>query len=464
MTNDKPTILVVDDDKNTRDGLERALRRRYDVVLAEHGERALTILEAQHVDIILSDVRMPGMDGLTLLQRALAHRPNVICILLTAYGNVEVAVEAMKRGAYDFLTKPVNLDHLDLLLKRALRSRDVESENVNLHEQLDTKYGLERIIGTSPAMGQLFDTIRQAAPTQATVLIQGESGTGKELVAHAVHRLSTRVRGPFIPVHCAALSMNLLESELFGHEKGAFTGAMSRRKGRFELADGGTLFLDEISEIDAAIQVKLLRVLEERTFERVGGDETIETDIRLITATNKDLKTLVKEGKFREDLFFRLDVVNITLPPLRERTGDVPMLCNHFLREFSESNNRDISGITPDAITILSSYAWPGNVRELRNTIEKMVVLSRGDRLTARDIPANIREAVKAAGPSVVLPSGDTMHGGDSLAATEQRMIMATLQKLNGNRTKAAAELGISRRTLHRKLKQYEEESAGSPG
>ncbi|MBL7077577.1 MAG: sigma-54-dependent Fis family transcriptional regulator [Kiritimatiellae bacterium] len=456
----KPSILIVDDEKNTRDGLERALRREYRVRTAESGDSALELMAQDPPDILLTDLRMPGMDGLTLVQRALGRYPDLVCLLLTAYGSVETAVEAMKRGAYDYLTKPVNLDELELVLKRALRSQMVESENANLHEQLDDKYGMESIIGNSPAMAQLFDTIRQAAPTQATVLVQGESGTGKELVAHAVHRLSNRARGPFVAVHCAALSMNLLESELFGHEKGAFTGAVSRRKGRFELADGGTLFLDEISEIDASIQVKLLRVLEERTFERVGGDETIETDIRLITATNKDLKTLVKEGKFREDLFFRLDVVNITLPPLRERVGDVPMLCSHFLQEFSESNNREISGFTPDAVTILSNYNWPGNVRELRNTIEKMVVLSRGDRLSARDIPANIREAVKASGPAVVLPSGDTMHGGDSLAATEQRMIMATLKKLNGNRTKAAEELGISRRTLHRKLKQYEEEAA----
>ncbi len=463
MSDTRPSILIVDDEKNTRDGLQRALRREYRVATAESGDSALALMAVEPPDILLTDLRMPGMDGLTLVQRALARHPDLVCLLLTAYGSVETAVEAMKRGAYDYLTKPVNLDELELVLKRALRSQRVESENANLHEQLDDKYGVENIIGNSPAMAQLFDTIRQAAPTQATVLVQGESGTGKELVAHAVHRLSDRARGPFVAVHCAALSMNLLESELFGHEKGSFTGALSRRKGRFELADGGTLFLDEISEIDASIQVKLLRVLEERTFERVGGDETIETDIRLITATNKDLKTLVKEGKFREDLFFRLDVVNITLPPLRERVGDVPMLCSHFLEEFSASNNRKIDGITPDAITILSSYSWPGNVRELRNTMEKMVVLGRGERLSARDIPANIREAVKASGPAVVLPSGDTMHGGDSLAATEQRMIMATLKKLNGNRTKAAEELGISRRTLHRKLKQYEERDAAIP-
>lgn len=462
MSDTKPSILIVDDEKNTRDGLARALRREYRVRTAENGDRAMDLMAQEPPGILLTDLRMPGMDGLTLVQRALARHPEIVCLLLTAYGSVATAVEAMKRGAHDYLTKPVNLDELELVLQRSLRSQKVESENANLHAQLDDKYGLENIVGNSPAMAQLFDTIRQAAPTQATVLVQGESGTGKELVAHAVHRLSERSRGPFVAVHCAALSMNLLESELFGHEKGAFTGAVSRRKGRFELADGGTLFLDEISEIDASIQVKLLRVLEERMFERVGGDETIETDIRLITATNKKLKQLVKEDKFREDLFFRLDVVNITLPPLRARVGDVPMLCGHFLDEFNASNNREINGITSDAVTILSNYNWPGNVRELRNTIEKMVVLARGDRLTARDIPANIREAVKAAGPAVTLPSGDTLHGGDSLAATEQRLIMATLKKCNGNRTKAAAELGISRRTLHRKLKQYQHGDATS--
>jgi two-component system response regulator AtoC len=346
----KMRILVVDDDKNTRDGLQRALRRRYDVELAESGDRALEVLAAKDIDILLSDVRMPGIDGITLLQRAQARHPGLISVLLTAYGNVEIAVEAMKAGAYDFLMKPVNLDHLDLLLQRALRSRDVEAENVQLREQLDDKFGMENIVGNSGVMQELFDTIKQAAPTQATVLIQGDSGTGKELVAHAVHRLSTRVRGPFVAVHCAALSANLLESELFGHEKGAFTGAVSQRKGRFEMADGGTLFLDEISEIDAAVQVKLLRVLEERTFERVGGDRPVEVDIRLVAATNRDLKELVAEGKFREDLFFRLDVVNIMLPPLRDRSDDIPMLCTHFIAEVSEKNAKTVESITPEAI------------------------------------------------------------------------------------------------------------------
>ncbi len=457
----RPRVLIVDDDKNTRDGLQRALRLSYDVLTAESGERALVLLGDEEVDILLSDVRMPGMDGLTLLQRARARQPALVPILLTAYGNVEIAVEAMKAGAYDFLMKPVNLDHLDMLLQRVLRSRDVEAENRQLREQLDDKFGLESLVGSAPVMQDLFAVIRQAAPTQATVLVQGESGTGKELVAHAIHRLSTRVKGPFVAVHCAALSDTLLESELFGHEKGAFTGAMARRKGRFEMADGGTLFLDEISEINASVQVKLLRVLEERCFERVGGDAPVEVDIRLVAATNRNLREWVEQGKFREDLFFRLDVVNITLPPLRDRLDDIPVLCSHFIREFSGKNNKPVEGITSDAVALLAGYRWPGNVRELRNTIEKMVVLSRGDRLTARDIPPNIRSEIKGSVSAVVLPAASGGGGGRSLADAERAMILAAIDRAGGNRTKAAEALGISRRTLHRKLRQYEEEDRG---
>lgn len=451
----RTSILVVDDDKNTRDGLERALRSTYAVFVAESGERALEILSENPVQILLSDVRMPGMDGLTLMKRAMAQDPALVCILLTAYGNVEVAVEAMKEGAYDFLMKPVNLDHLDLLLKRAVRSSEMESENVNLHEQLDSKYGMESIVGNSSVMHQLFNTIRQVAPTQATVLIQGESGTGKELVAHAIHRLSTRSKAPFVAVHCAALSSTLLESELFGHEKGAFTGAAAQRRGRFEMADGGTLFLDEISEVDASVQVKLLRVLEERKFERVGGSETVDVDIRLIVATNRKLKELVDTKKFREDLFFRLDVVNINLPLLRDRLEDVPLLCGHFLREFGEKNNKTIEGITSDAMNILSAYGWPGNVRELRNTVEKMVVLAHSNKLTARDIPANIREAVRTLPGAVPRALSSASIAADSLADAEQKMILQALRKHDDNITRAAKALGISRRTMHRKLKLY---------
>jgi DNA-binding NtrC family response regulator len=458
---DKPVILVVDDDKNTRDGLQRALQRHYAVRTAESAEAALAALAQEPaVDVMLSDLRMPGTDGLGLLRRVTAQHPHTVCILLTAYGSVEAAVEAMKQGAYDFLTKPINLDHLDMLVARAIRSRDLEKKVETLETQLNEKFGMENIIGESEAMKQVFEIIQQTAPTQASVLIQGPSGTGKELVAQAIHRLSTRAKGPFVAVHCAALSTTLLESELFGHEKGAFTGATGQRKGRFEMADGGTLFLDEISEIDPALQVKLLRVLEERTFERVGGEETIEVDIRVIAATNRDLRAYVAQGKFREDLFFRLNVVDIQLPPLAERAGDIPLLADRFLKEYCAKNNKRIEGLTPDAVSLLSAYAWPGNVRELRNTIEKMVVLSRADRLAARDVPANIRESVKghaAFGRMPPLTVG-------SLADTERRKIMAVLEKNDGNRTRAAVELGISRRTLHRKLRDYkaQQEPAGA--
>jgi two-component system response regulator AtoC len=453
----KPALLIVDDDKTTRDGLRLALKDAYEVILAEDGLRALDILSTRDVAIVLSDVRMPGMDGLTLIQRALARTPGLICILLTAYGNVEMAVDAMKRGAYDFLTKPVNLDHLDLMLKRALRARTIESENLALRERLNDRFGLERLIGNAPVMRQVFDVIKQAAPTHATVLISGESGTGKELVAQAIHTLSPRSKGPLVAVHCASLSPTLLESELFGHEKGAFSGAMSQRHGRFESADGGTLFLDEISEIDLSIQVKLLRVLEERRFERVGGSKTLDVDIRLITATNKDLKNLVGQGKFREDLFFRLDVVNIMMPPLREREEDIPLLCGHFLKHFNQENGKAVEGLTPDAMQLLTTYAWPGNVRELRNTIEKMVVLARGNKLTVRDIPPSIAKqvgTVVAVSQKAGAPASGQVH---SLAAQEREMIFAVLEKNGQNITKAAMELGISRRTLHRKLNDYRE-------
>lgn len=449
-------ILVVDDEKNTREGLERFLAQDYTVRLAENGERALEALSDANVDIMLSDVRMPGMDGLTLLKRAQARHPELITILLTAYGNIETAVEAMKNGAFDFLTKPINLDHLDLLIKRALRTRAVETENRQLQQQLDNRYGLESLIGSSSRMEAVFDIIRQAAPTQASVLILGPSGTGKELVAHALHRLSSRSRGPFVAVHCAALSATLLESELFGHERGAFTGATGRRKGRFEMADGGTLFLDEISEIEPSVQVKLLRVLEEHCFERVGGDETVEVDIRLIAASNRDLRQMVADGTFREDLFFRLDVVSIMLPPLAERQGDIPMLCHHFLREFNERNGKAIQGFTADAMELLNAYAWPGNVRELRNTVEKMVVLSRGDRLSVRDVPAQIRETLQG-DLKTERHVGASSPASGSLAEAERDQVLSVLRKHNGNRTRAADELGISRRTLHRKIREYRE-------
>ena len=459
------TVLVVDDEKNTREGLGRALRRDYEVVLAESADAAIQTLGERPVDVMLSDVRMPGMDGLGLLREARRLHPDLVVIMLTAYGSVETAVEAMKVGAADFLTKPVNLDHLDITISKAVRQRALESENRALKSRLDSKFGLENIVGSSPAMERLFDIVRQAAPTQATVLIEGASGTGKELVAQAIHRLSARAAGPFVAVHCAALSSSLLESELFGHEKGAFTGAVVQRKGRFEMAHGGTLFLDEISEIEPSVQVKLLRVLEERRFERVGGVDTVEVDIRIVAATNRDLRKYVEEGKFREDLFYRLDVVEIKMPPLKERGGDIALLCNRFMKEFAEVNARPVSRFAPEAAAILQAYSWPGNVRELRNTIEKMVVLARGDTLAVEDVPANIRDEARLNGVSGVSAAPAPAPAADfapteSLAEVEKRKILAALDAAGGNRSKAAIALGISRRTLHRKLNEWKHDGA----
>ncbi|HPR83224.1 MAG TPA: sigma-54 dependent transcriptional regulator [Pontiellaceae bacterium] len=443
----KPVILIVDDEKNTREGLARALRRSYDVLIAESGAAALSILSEKPVDVMLSDLRMPGMDGMTLMQRALAVSPQLVCILLTAYGNIETAVDAMRHGATDFLTKPVNLEQLEMVLQRVLRSRRAETENRQLREQLDSKFGMENIIGSSPEMQQVFDTVRQVAASRATVLIQGESGTGKELIAKAIHRLSPRKNGAFIPVHCAALSSSLLESELFGHEKGAFTGAAERRKGRFEMADGGSLFLDEIGEIDASVQVKILRALEERRFERVGGQESIDVDTRLIAATNRDLKKMVADGTFREDLYYRLYVVVIHLPALRERKSDIPLLLKHYLDVFNQENGRAVEGFSPDALDLLTAYRWPGNVRELRNLVEQTVVMSRSQRIGVRDLPLHIRETGGTGGP-VQMERG-------TLEDMEKQAIQQALREAGGNRTRAAEKLGISRRTLHRKIAEY---------
>lgn len=449
----KPTVLVADDERGTREGLERALQDRYTVLVAEDGQKALQLLEAQHVDVLITDLKMPGLDGMALLKRALAMQKPPVCVVMTAYGSIESAVEAMQAGAYHYLTKPnINLDELELVIQRALGTRQIESENASLRQQLDRKFGMENIIGESAPMHEVFDIVQQVAPTRATALITGETGTGKELIAHAIHNLSPRKKAPFIAVHAAALPSTLLESELFGHEKGAFTGAVERRIGRFELADGGTLFLDEIGELDPMIQVKLLRVLEERSFERVGGQKTVEVDVRLIAATNKDLKKQVTGGKFRDDLFYRLSVVTIGLPPLRERRDDIPLLVTAFLRQCSEDNGKNVTELTPDAMNVLMAYDWPGNVRELRNTVEQMVVLARSEKLTLRDVPAAIRGGADLTKIAVV-------RNGMTVVEAEKELIVQALKELKGNRTKAAEKIGISRRTLHRKLKKYELEN-----
>ena len=451
----KPSLLIVDDERNTREGLARALRDRFEVRVAEGGSKALDELATAPADIVLSDIRMPDMDGLTLMRRVLARTPQPIVVLMTAYGSIEAAVDAMKEGAYDFLTKPVSLDRLEILLKRAMEERSLADENRRLKERLDAQYGMEHITGQSPAMREVFDTIRQVAPARTTVLIEGESGTGKELVAQALHQLSPRARGPFVAVHCASLAPTLLESELFGHERGAFTGATEQRIGRFEMADGGTLFLDEIGEIDASVQVKILRVLEERRFERVGGREPVDVDVRLLAATNRNLAEMVRQGKFREDLFFRLNVVTLTLPPLRDRAGDLPILVGRFLKEFAEENNRPPLTVSPEVLELMAAYGWPGNVRELRNVVERMVVMARGDRLTARDLPTVVRQATPGGGVPVSRSGAVSGSAPGTLDDMERTMIRRALESHQGNRIAAADALGISRRTLHRKLNEF---------
>jgi two-component system, NtrC family, response regulator AtoC len=391
--------------------------------------------------------------------------------MMTAYGSVDTAVEAMKRGAYDFVTKPLNLDKVEMLITRAMASRRIEQENRTLRQQVDERYGLENIIGESPALREVLDTIRQVAPSSANVLIEGESGTGKELAAHAIHNLSRRNKAKFVTVHCAALSPQLLESELFGHERGAFTGAHDRRIGRFEQANGGTIFLDEIGEIDASTQVKLLRVIsEERAFERVGGNQTLRADVRLIAATNKNLEKLVAEGKFRDDLYFRLNVVHLTMPPLRDRKEDIPMLVRGFLRHFCKANEKPLFDLTADAMNALLNYNWPGNVRELRTAIEHGVVMAHGPKVSLRDLPLNVRQTTEAALPGGITAArafGEKSSALD-LHETEKRLIMQALATTKGNVTAAAKKLGISRRTLHRKINELnaakleEEKTSGS--
>ncbi|MBM3887756.1 MAG: sigma-54-dependent Fis family transcriptional regulator [Verrucomicrobia bacterium] len=454
-TDTTPAVLIADDEKHTREGLRRALEKDYTVTLAEDGTTAMRLLESEGYDLMLADLRMPGADGLQLVQRAQSLARPPVCIVMTAYGTVENAVEAMRRGAYDYLTKPIDLDRLELLLRRALKSRQSEAEVVRLRQQLDSRYGLENIIGQSAPMIEVLDTVRQVAPSRASVLIQGESGTGKEVVARAIHQISPRRNGPFVAVHCAALSLNLLESELFGHEKGAFTGAIERRIGRFEEADGGTIFLDEIGEIDPSVQVKILRVLGERQFERVGGNKTLAVDVRLVAATNRNLEELVKAGKFRDDLFYRLQVVTILLPALRERGDDVVLLANAFLREFARENNKPIAEITPDAMNALQLYPWPGNVRELRTAIERAVVLARGEKITLRDLPPAVRAVVETAREQGAVPPEQLVKSAMTMQEAERLMMINALKATEGNRSLAAKRLGISRRTLHRKIVEY---------
>ncbi|MDR3304179.1 MAG: sigma-54 dependent transcriptional regulator [Treponema sp.] len=438
-------LLIVDDEKHIREGLAEYLEMDgHEAVTAAQGDEAWKRFQKGDIDLVISDLRMPGMSGEELLKRIVAENPGLPVIMLTGHGSVDSAVMAIRLGAYDFLTKPPNLEHLSFIVKRALENHELAIKHHQIQEELDREKKFETIIGTSAPMRRVFDTIRRVAPSKVSILITGESGVGKELVADAIHELSPRKGKPIIRVHCAALAENLLESELFGHEKGSFTGAAARRRGRFELANEGTLFLDEIGEIEQNIQIKLLRVLQEKKFERLGGEETIETDVRIVAATNRDLKAEIEKGKFREDLYFRLNVVNIHVPPLRERKDDIPLLITAFLKEFTSENGRAIDGINEKVRAALYAYDWPGNVRELRNCMESAVVMSKGPIITEDDLPPSIR--AKTDDGWIRIPLGTTM------AEAEHIVIRDTLSFVKGNKSRAAETLDIGRKTLHRKL------------
>lgn len=448
MQTSKPSILIADDERGSRETLAKFLRMDYEVTTADDGRIAINLLDRRNYDIVLTDIRMPEAGGFEVLKKTLSLTEPPPCILFTAYGSIDVAVDAMRQGAFDFVTKPVDFDQLELRLKRALENRRITQENRELKRKLQDTRKAPPILGESAAIRQIIETIRQVAATRASVMIEGESGTGKELVARALHENSGRA-GEFIAVHCAALPESLFESELFGHEAGAFTGAIERRKGRFELASGGTLFLDEIGEIPLPTQVKLLRVLETRTFERVGGTETLSADVRIVTATNRNLEQMVSEGTFREDLYYRLNVVKIHVPPLRERPDDIPILVNAFLKQFAEENSRRNLSISDDAMKVLCKAYWHGNIRELRNCVENMVVLCRNDVIGVENIPSSVQ--VKGGG-SPVSAMPETFNIGDN----ERALIEGALKHNHGNCSHAAEELGISRRTLQRRLKFYQ--------
>ena len=447
----KFTILTIDDEENIRNGLADNFELEgYDVQQAADGKSGLALVAAGGIDLVITDLRMDGISGEEVVRRVATEHPGIPVIVLTGHGSIDDATAAIKAGAFDFLTKPLDLDHLNIVVKNALRGKELAEQNRELKEKLlnaGGAAGADAMIGNSAELGRVRMMIEKAAPTKANVLITGESGVGKELVARAVHEKSPRKEKPFVIVHCAALSESLLESELFGFEKGAFTGAEAQHKGRFELADGGTIFLDEIGEINPATQVKLLRVLQEKKFERVGGEKTIETDVRIVAATNRNLEDEVKAGHFREDLYYRLNVVRIEMPPLRERKDDIPLLMHSFLREFNVENEKNIKGFDNRAKSAMVKYSWPGNIRELKNCVESAVVMCSGEEIRLEDLPASVQ--LKGAEQAISIPVGIPMDEAEKI------IIQENLAANNGNKSKTADVLGIGRKTLHRKLEEY---------
>jgi two-component system NtrC family response regulator/two-component system response regulator HydG len=447
-------ILVVDDEQNARDALKTILvEEGFEVAEAANGEEALTLLSTFSPHLVLADVRMPKMDGITLVQKAKDSGFDAQFVMMTAFATVETAVAAMRAGAENFLVKPIDVNAVLVVIEKALEKRRLVQETQTLRERVRERYSFPQIIGASAELHAVFDVVKRAAPTKATVLILGESGTGKELIAQAIHEESPRKDKPFIKVNCAALSETLLESELFGHERGAFTGAVGRKEGRFELADGGTLFLDEIGDISPAVQVKLLRVLQQRELERVGGTQTLKVDVRIVAATNKDLSAEVKAGRFREDLYYRLNVVAVTLPPLRARKGDIPALVSHFIAKYATAYGKELKGLAPGTLNALLRHDWPGNVRELENVVERAVVLATGPNLTADDLPATLK------GPRPERQAGSLIPGA-SMWEIERESILRTLEMVDGSTARAAEVLGISVRKIQYRLKEYGSDAA----
>jgi two-component system NtrC family response regulator/two-component system response regulator HydG len=453
----KGRIVVVDDEVNAAQALDALLREDgYTVSQANDAKAALALVEREDPDVVLSDLRMAGMDGIELLQRLREIRPEVMVVMMTAYGTVKTAVKAMKLGAADYLNKPIDVEELEVVLQRVLEKKRLLEEARSLRERLDKKYRFDNLVGESAEILEVFKTIRQVAPSFASVLLLGESGTGKELFAQAIHQNSPRRNKPFVKLACAALPETLLESELFGHEKGSFTGALYSRAGRFEMADGGTLFLDEIGDISPTVQVKLLRFLEEREFERVGGNKTFKVDVRIIAATHRDLRKRIEEGSFREDLFYRLNVVEISIPSLRDRTGDIPLLADHFFRKYADANGKAIEEIADESMALLLRHSWPGNVRELENAIERAVVLADGPRLEPAHFPTLRRAAADPGGAAA--RAGGISIPGSTMAELEREAILRTLEAVQGSTSKAAAMLKISARKIQYKLKEYHQQ------